>query len=85
MLGYTLLRERLRRAPWVAVALAATGVLWLDAQGGQVPWTALVLACTFGAYGLLRKTAALSALEGLVRISAIVDADFSVIADGVSA
>jgi chloramphenicol-sensitive protein RarD len=66
MLGYTVLHERLRRAQWVAVSLAAAGVLWLGVQGGQVPWIALVLACTFGAYGLLRKTAALGALEGLV-------------------
>jgi chloramphenicol-sensitive protein RarD len=38
---------------------------WLTWQSGSVPWIALVLAATFGAYGLLRKTAALGALEGL--------------------
>ncbi|RQP24864.1 EamA family transporter RarD [Piscinibacter terrae] len=65
LLGYTVLKERLRPAQWTAVALAAAGVLWLALQGGQVPWIALVLACTFGTYGLLRKTAALGPLEGL--------------------
>lgn len=65
LLGYTVLHERLRPLQWTAVALAAAGVLWLAALGGQVPWIALVLACTFGAYGLMRKTAPLGALEGL--------------------
>jgi chloramphenicol-sensitive protein RarD len=65
LLGYTVLHERLRAIQWTAVALAASGVLWLAMQGGGLPWIALVLACTFGAYGLMRKTAALGALEGL--------------------
>jgi chloramphenicol-sensitive protein RarD len=65
LLGFTLLHERLRALQWTAVGLAAVGVLWLAVQGGQLPWIALVLAATFGGYGLLRKTAALGALEGL--------------------
>ena len=66
LLGYTVLKERLRPAQWTAVGLAAVGVLWLAIQGGQFPWIALVLACTFGGYGLMRKMAPLGALEGLV-------------------
>ena len=65
LLGYTVLHERLRPPQWTAVGLAAAGVLWLAGISGQFPWIALVLGCTFGAYGLLRKTAALGALEGL--------------------
>ncbi|HWJ95569.1 MAG TPA: EamA family transporter RarD [Telluria sp.] len=65
MLGYLILHERLRRAQWGAIALAAIGVGWLTWQAGTVPWVALMLAFSFGAYGLLRKTAALGALEGL--------------------
>ncbi len=65
LLGYTVLHERLRRAQWAALALAASGVLWLTIQAGQVPWIALVLGITFGAYGLLRKIAPLGPLEGL--------------------
>jgi chloramphenicol-sensitive protein RarD len=65
MLGYMLLKERLRRGQWAAIALAALGVAWLTWQAGTVPWIALLLALTFGAYGLLRKTATLGALEGL--------------------
>jgi chloramphenicol-sensitive protein RarD len=65
LLGVTLLKERLRRAQWVALAIAAGGVLWLTVQAGRPPWIALSLAVTFGAYGLLRKVAVLGALEGL--------------------
>ncbi|WP_372524816.1 EamA family transporter RarD [Piscinibacter sp.] len=65
LLGYVVLHERLRRAQWAAVGLAALGVLWLTWQAGQLPWIALVLAGSFGLYGLMRKTAALGALEGL--------------------
>ncbi|MEP7057925.1 MAG: EamA family transporter RarD [Caldimonas sp.] len=64
-LGCTVLHERLRRIQWFALALAAAGVCWLTAQAGQLPWIALVLASSFGAYGLLRKIATLGALEGL--------------------
>ena len=64
-LGYLLLKERLRRAQWMAIAVAALGVAWLTWQAGSVPWIALALAVSFGGYGLLRKTAALGALEGL--------------------
>jgi chloramphenicol-sensitive protein RarD len=65
LLGYLLLGERLRAWQWCAVALAACGVLWLTWQSGHPPWIGLALAVSFGLYGLLRKTAALGALEGL--------------------
>ena len=65
MFGYLLLKERMRPAQWGAIAIAALGVGWLTWQSGTVPWIALFLAASFGGYGLLRKTAALGALEGL--------------------
>jgi len=65
LLGVLVLHERLRRVQWAAVALAAAGVLWLTVLAGKPPWIALVLALSFGLYGLLRKTASLGALEGL--------------------
>lgn len=64
-LGYSFLNERPRSGQWVALAVAAAGVVWLTLQAGRVPWVALVLAGTFGFYGLLRKIGALGALEGL--------------------
>ncbi len=65
LLGVLVLRERLRPLQWAAVAVAAGGVLWLTWQGGRLPWIALVLAGSFGVYGLIRKIAPLGALEGL--------------------
>lgn len=64
-MGYVFLHERPRRGQWLAVGVAAAGVLWLTVQTGRLPWIALVLALTFGFYGLLRKIAVLGALEGL--------------------
>lgn len=63
--GFAFLKERPSPVQWLAVAAAAAGVLWLTLQAGRLPWVALVLAFTFGIYGLLRKVAALGALEGL--------------------
>lgn len=65
LLGMLVLKEKLRRGQWIAIGVAATGVAWLTWQAGQLPWIALILGMTFGGYGLLRKTAALAALEGL--------------------
>ena len=65
LLGVLVLRERLGVVKWVAVGLAATGVFWLTWKLGRLPWIALVLACSFGIYGLVRKTSPLGALEGL--------------------
>ncbi|APW44550.1 EamA family transporter RarD [Rhodoferax saidenbachensis] len=64
-MGYVFLRERPRPGQWLALAVAAAGVLWLTLQTGRLPWIALTLALTFGFYGLLRKVATLGALEGL--------------------
>ncbi|AVS60942.1 EamA family transporter RarD [Paracidovorax avenae] len=70
-MGYAFLHERPRPGQWVALAVAAAGVLWLTVQAGRLPWIALVLALTFGFYGLLRKTAVLGAMEGLALETAL--------------
>jgi len=64
-LGFFFLSERPRMGQWLAVAVAVAGVFWLTLQRGGVPWIALVLAGSFGVYGLLRKVAKLGPLEGL--------------------
>ncbi len=66
VLGVVFLRERLR--PWqtVSIVLALTGVLVLAGFVGEVPWIALILALTFGLYGLMRK---IIAVDGLVSLT----------------
>jgi len=64
LLGWLLLHERLRRGQKLALALAAIGVVWLTWSAASPPWIGLTLALSFSLYGLLRKTAALGALEG---------------------
>ncbi|WP_166366279.1 EamA family transporter RarD [Pseudomonas akapageensis] len=66
LLGMLLLGERLRRLQWAAVALAAIGVAQQVWHVGSLPWVSLVLALTFGFYGLIRKQAPVAALPGLV-------------------
>jgi chloramphenicol-sensitive protein RarD len=65
LLGMVFLGEQLRPWQWVAIGLAFGGVVFLTLGYGAFPWIALTLATSFGLYGLLRKTAALGATEGL--------------------
>jgi chloramphenicol-sensitive protein RarD len=64
-LGTLLLREQLRPAQWLAVAVAGVGVAWMAFGIGHVPWPALGLAVSFSGYSLMRKVAPLGSLEGL--------------------
>ncbi len=63
--GVLLLREKLRPAQWIAVALAAAGVVILTLGYGSLPWIALVLAISWGSYSLIKKSLNLGALETL--------------------
>ncbi len=65
LLGFVFLRERLRRWQQISVLLAILGVINLTVQYGQLPWIALILAMSFGIYGLLRKTVKVEAMVGL--------------------
>ena len=64
-LGVLILGERLRPGQWAAVGLASVGLLYLTASVGSLPWIALALPATFGLYGLVKKMAPLSAVQGL--------------------
>ncbi|MEZ4363879.1 MAG: EamA family transporter RarD [Kofleriaceae bacterium] len=63
-LGVLALGERLRRPQQLALGLAALGVCTLTVQRGAPPYLALVLAGSFGFYGLVRKTARVDSLAG---------------------
>ncbi len=64
-LGMLFLKERLRPVQKAAVILAGLSVLYLTLHAGEFPWVSLTLAFSFGTYGLIRKTLAVSALVGL--------------------
>jgi chloramphenicol-sensitive protein RarD len=64
-LGVVLLRERLRPLQWAAVALGAAGLGIMLLARGAGPLVPLTLACTFAAYGLIRKVAKVESLVGL--------------------
>jgi chloramphenicol-sensitive protein RarD len=64
-LGVLVLRERLRPAAKVAVALAAVAVVWLLVGQGSLPWIPLSLALSFAFYGLVRKTTNVGPIPGL--------------------
>ncbi|GAA1766241.1 EamA family transporter RarD [Agromyces humatus] len=55
LLGVIVLRERLNATQWVAVGISIVAVIVLAIGYGQLPWIALVLAFSFGVYGLIKK------------------------------
>ena len=63
-LGVGFLGERLTPRTLAAIGLATIGVGYLTVTSGGVPWVALALAGSFGAYGLVRKVIAVPALVG---------------------
>ncbi len=65
VLGRFILKERLTRLQWAAVAVAAAGVSVLAAGAGTTLWISLTLCVTFATYGLLRKVAKVDAIAGL--------------------
>ncbi|GAB3573628.1 EamA family transporter RarD [Leifsonia lichenia] len=66
-LGVLVQRERLRVAQWVAVGVSVVAVVVLAIGYGAMPWIALILAFSFGLYGLIKKRVggAVDAVSGL--------------------
>jgi chloramphenicol-sensitive protein RarD len=63
--GVVIFGERLRRTQLAALALGTAAVAVLTAYSGGLPWISLVLAVSFGTYGLLKKLVDVGAPEGL--------------------
>jgi chloramphenicol-sensitive protein RarD len=64
LLGVIFFGEKLRGGQLVAVLLAVAGVVYLTVSYGSLPWISLVLAFTFGIYGLIKKAAPLESKHG---------------------
>ena len=65
LLGVFVLGERLRPVQWAAMGLAGVAVVVLAVDYGHPPWIALLLAFSFGTYGLAKKKADVEAVESL--------------------
>lgn len=65
LMGVLVLGERLRRLQWVAMGVACVAVAVLALDYGRPPWVALLLAFSFGTYGLLKKQAGVGAVESI--------------------
>jgi chloramphenicol-sensitive protein RarD len=72
LMGVLLLGERLRTLQWVALGIAGVAVLALTVEYGHPPWVALILAFSFGSYGLAKKKADAGAVESLVIETAVI-------------
>ncbi len=65
ILGMVVLKEKLTKWQLISFLLAAAGVVNLTISFGVFPWVSILLALSFGLYGLLKKTVAISAMFGL--------------------
>ena len=71
LMGVFILGETLRRLQWAALGLATVAVVVLTVDYGRPPWVALVLAFSFGTYGLAKKQADAGAVESLAFETAV--------------
>lgn len=71
-LGMIFLKERLRLVQAVAIGVAVLAVIVLTIDYGRVPVISLILACSFGTYGLLKKKVPLDAISSLTAENAVI-------------
>jgi len=65
LLGVIFLKEKIRLPQWFAIIIAMSAVLIMTFAYGQFPWIGMILALSWGSYGLFRKKSPLNAVEGL--------------------
>ena len=65
VLGLIVLKEQIDRWQIFSLLLALLGVIVITVQYGKVPWVALLLAISFGLYGLVKKLSDLTSIIGL--------------------
>ncbi len=65
LLGILVLKETLTKRQLVSFILAGAGVLFLTVSYGVFPWVSLLLAISFGLYGLFKKRLDVGAFASL--------------------
>lgn len=71
-------KERFNKLEWCAIIFATIGVLYMTFKVGEFPFISLVLAFTFGIYGLLKKLVPMSAVSSIT-IESIATAPMAII------
>ncbi|MFP4330508.1 MAG: EamA family transporter RarD [Spirochaetaceae bacterium] len=65
LLGTLVLGEKLLKLQRYALLLATAGVAYLTWNLGYLPWISVVLAFSFGLYGLIKKRVKVTSMQGL--------------------
>ena len=71
LLGVLFFREKLHPVQWLAVSIAALGVLAMTVQTGKFPFIAITLAISFALYAAAKKKTTMPAVAGLGMETAI--------------
>lgn len=66
ILGALVFRERISPLQWLAAVIAVIGVVWIAMERDAAPWLALLVATTFAIYSIIRKTALVGPLIGVL-------------------
>ena len=66
LLGVFVLREKVNKVQAISFVLAGIGVLYMTISVGKIPWISLILALSFGFYGLSKKLIKVDSILGLL-------------------
>lgn len=65
LLALIFLKERFNKLEWIAIGLAVIGVLYMTLKIGEFPGISLLLAGSFGVYGLIKKLVPIDAISSI--------------------
>ncbi|SCT80029.1 permease [Staphylococcus xylosus] len=65
LLALIFLKERFNKLEWIAIGLAVIGVLYMTLKIGVFPGISLLLAGSFGIYGLIKKLIPIDAISSI--------------------
>lgn len=65
LLGVFVIREKINAIQMISFAVAGIGVIYMTVTFGKFPWIALLLALSFGLYGLSKKLIKVDSILGL--------------------
>ncbi|WP_243081573.1 EamA family transporter RarD [Staphylococcus capitis] len=78
VLALIFLKERFNKFEWLAIIFALIGVLYMTIKIGEFPFVSIMLALSFGLYGLLKKIVHIDAISSIA-IECIVTAPAGII------